>query len=39
MEIDPKDRRRKVLEAIQADRIQTGKLRDPAKLIREDRIR
>jgi hypothetical protein len=38
-EIDAKGRRRKVLKAIQTDRIQTGKLSDPAKLIRQDRRR
>jgi hypothetical protein len=38
-ELDAKGRRRKTLKAIQSDRIQTGKLRDPAKLIREDRRR
>jgi hypothetical protein len=38
-EIDAKGRRRKALQAIQASGIQTGKVSDPAKLIREDRRR
>ena len=40
VEMDAKDRRRKVLEAIAGmDHSQTKKLRDPARLIREDRNR
>jgi hypothetical protein len=37
--IDAKGRRRMTLEAIRADRIQTRRLTDPAKLICEDRKR
>ena len=40
VELDPKGRRQKVLRAIRAGgEAQTGKLRDPARLIREDRRR
>lgn len=40
VEIDAKTRRRKVLEMIQlGDRDRTGKLSDPAKLVRQDRRR
>lgn len=40
VEMDPKARRQKVLRAIQTGtRIKTGKLSDPARLIREDRRR
>ena len=38
-EIDAKGRRRRTLEAIRADRIQTGRLSNPAKLVCEDRKR
>ncbi len=39
-ELDPKSRRRKALEAIQAvGRDHAAKLSDPARLIREDRRR
>jgi len=40
VDLDAKARRKKVLDAIHAsDRKKTGKLSDPAKLIREDRRR
>jgi len=38
-EIDPKVRRQALLRSIQSAPLQTGKLRDPAALIREDRRR
>ncbi len=38
-EIDAKGKRRKILEAIRANRIKTSRLSDPARLIREDRKR
>ncbi len=38
-EIDAKGKRRKILEAIRANRIRPNRLGDPAKLIREDRKR
>lgn len=37
--VDAKGRRRIALEAIQSDRVHTGRLSNPAKLVREDRKR
>lgn len=40
VELDPKTRRRKILQEIKADPPRViGKLRDPVKLIRQDRLR